>query len=238
MRPEKPERHVKRLLAYGRKGSDGRGNVNLYTGHACSHYVEIPLFEASEEQRLWMGAIVAAIRDEERPDLPDTPAMREVLRTFVGYGFDDDKLPWIAVCHHNRCYPKNWTDAQIRGVEVMVHGVLGKEGDDDFPIQTLTVAGPRAYCEKVCYRQTPHFYDIEVWTQEKDQPAFVGAFSGGEHPASPAGRKHQIVLRCECCHHGYNFVTKEGTPSRWRRLMKDETARNLLAGATPNHETY
>jgi hypothetical protein len=223
-------RRITNLLATGRKISDGRGNVTLYLPHACDHYEEIPLFEASEELRnlVWL----ASGADDVPPEnIEDTPALREAIRTFVGYGLDEEQHAWVAVCYHNRCYPCSWPDQQVRSCEAFVHEVVN-QGD----ITSTTVPGPRAYCQKVCYQTTPHFYDIEVWDQAEDRPAFRGKFSGQEHPASPAGRKYQIVLRCENCHHGYNFVTKNSSPSRWRRLMKNETARTLLKGASPNWE--
>jgi hypothetical protein len=207
--PTFEERHVKQLLAAGRKGTNGRGVVQMYLPHACSHYEEIRLVDASEEIRLIM-TVATRHAGDAAPEIPDTPAMREAIRTFVGYGVDDDGLPWVAVCHDSCCYPRSWSDQQIADCEVFVHGVVTASG----PITAVTVPGPRAYCSKGCYRQTPHFFDVEVWPGAK-------------------GKVYQVVLRCEQCQYGRDLVTKD-SPSRWRRLMQDETARRLLAGAKPD----
>jgi hypothetical protein len=208
--------HKGSLAAAGRKVTDGRGNIQRYEPHACDHYETIPLSDADEYIRTLVG-LAAGVHGVEMPE--DSPALREAIRTFVGYGVSEDGRPYAAICHDSHCYPKAWPDDLIRSCEVFVHGVV----TDSNGITATTVPGPRAYCQKICYKQTPHFFDVEVW----DETELWGPASG------KTGRKYQIVLRCEVCHHGYNLVTKS-TPSRWRRLMKDPTARTLLAGAEPN----
>jgi len=117
------------------------------------------------------------------------------------------------VCHDNHCYPASWSDQQIAAAEVFVHGVTTSK----YGIASTTVPGPRAYCRKVCYQTTPHFFDVEVWVRD-------------------GVKQYQIVLRCEECHHGWDLVTKEGSPTRWRRLMKDATAREMLQGAVSREQ--
>lgn len=226
-----PERHVKHLLAGGRKQTDGRGNICMYLPHACRHYEEVRIVDADPAIRDYLTAI--SDRQEGRDiTLDDTPATREAARTFVGFGLDDERQLWVAICNDSQCYPHHWTKAQIQACEVFVHGVVTNSG----PITAFTVPGPLAYCQKVCYARTPHFFDVEVWDQAEDRPAYKGKFTDREYPASPAGRKYQVVLRCEHCHHGYDLVTRHGSPGRWRRLMKDETARELLAGAVADRD--
>lgn len=235
---ERKERHIKHLLAAGRKQTDGRGSISMYLPHACHHYEEIR-FSDADPAILDYLVIIDDIRRGESVTIDDTPAMREASRTFVGYGLDDNRELWLAICNHPQCYPRHWPDAQVRGCEVFVHGVVTQSHD----ITAVTVPGPLAYCQKGCYSRTPHYFDVEVWEQMKDIPAgtvTIGVHDGEDEihecPESLAGRKYQVVLRCEYCRHGYDLVTQDGSPSRWRRLMKDETARELLTGAVPNWE--
>ena len=231
------DRKIRDLFASQRKVTDGRGSVALYTGHACSHYEEMPLDDADEAVRAVLRYVAGVQHDPEHPPMPpdDSPALREATRTFVGYGRGPDDEVWVAVCHDSQCYPAGWSNQQIAACEVFVHEVVTKpEGG----FTCTTIPGPRAHCEKVCYKTTPHFYDIEVWDQEEDRPAWQGRFSKWEYPSSSAGRKYRIVLRCENCHHGYDLVTKNSSPSRWRRLMKSEAAREILQGAKADQEPW
>lgn len=244
----KPE-HIKPdgFLAGPRKVSDGRGNVGMYLPHGCDHYEEIEFVLADSEIRMLVAYAVDP-RDKRKPT-DDTPALREAMRTLVGWGMDEEGTLWVAVCHDDRCYPGSFSDQQIASYEAFIHGVITKAqvGGDlavtgHGPITNVTVPGPLAYCAKVCYSRTSHFFDVEVWEEpeREGQPeveTIVGQFSGQPMQRRVSGKLYQIVLRCEECHHGYDLVTKEGSPSRWKRLMKDETARSLLAGAQPRWES-
>lgn len=217
------ERHIKNLLAAGRKETDGRGNVQLWNGHACFHYEEIPLALADTATQAVAVCLIRTAGNRPAKAPPDTPSIREAIRTFVGYGMGDDGKVWVAVCHHPRCYPHHWSERQIAACEVFVHGVITHPVQDErLTITALTVPGPRAECYKVCYKRTPHFFDIEVME-------FLDT-------KGKAYKSYQIVLRCENCHHGWDLVTREGSRSRWQRLMKDETARHVLAGARDQRE--
>ena len=217
----------------------------LYTPN-CPHYEVVPLVDAPEEIRVLIHYALAKGEGEEVDKPGDSPAMREATRTLVGWGDNSEGQLCAAVCHDPQCYPDEWSNRHIAACEVFVHEVITNPVDDEhMRITATTVAGPQAYCRKVCYATTPHFYDIEVWNQDKDLPAFEHSIHMGgsldnrrtfTSPPSPAGRKFKIVLRCENCHHGYDLVTKTSSPSRWRRLMKNETARKLLTGAVPDRE--